>query len=175
MDIKAMVSVADAAIVEAKPAGAAEILVGMGRAAVARKPDRLIAVLGSCVGVALYDTRRQWGGLAHVVLPNSRGSAASPGKFADTAVPHLLELLEQRGSRRADLIVWLLGGACMFDADGPMQIGDSNIKAVVKAVEEAKLPVVGKDLGGAAGRRVTLDCSSGKLIVEIGGKVVRAL
>jgi chemotaxis protein CheD len=163
----------ETATLESKSVGAGQILVGMGQIAVARKPARLIAVLGSCVGVAMYDPRRQRGGLAHVVLPASRGQNASPGKFADTAVPCLLELLCKHGARPGELIVRITGGACMFESSGPLQIGEANIKAVLEALDSASVRPVAEDLGGSCGRRVALDCESGALTVEIAGKVVR--
>ena len=67
-----------------------EIKVGMGDLQVATGPVVFRTLLGSCVGLALYDPHRAIGGLAHVVLPNSGGTAALPGKYADTALPELL-------------------------------------------------------------------------------------
>ena len=64
--------------------------VGMGQIAAGRDAARLGAVLGSCVAVALHGPRHKTGAMAHVVLPASNGRDATPGKFADTAVPALL-------------------------------------------------------------------------------------
>ncbi len=36
--------------------------------------------------------------MAHIVLPESAGRDGAPGKFADTAVPHMLELLREQGA-----------------------------------------------------------------------------
>ena len=41
----------------------------MGEISVARNDGTLRTLLGSCLGVALYDRRLKLGGLAHVVLP----------------------------------------------------------------------------------------------------------
>jgi chemotaxis protein CheD len=170
-----MPSAVEAVKVQAKSIGSGQIPVGMGQIAVARQPARLIAVLGSCVGVAIYDPRSQRGGLAHVVLPDSRGHVGNPGKFANTAVPYLFDLFASHGAQPSELLVWVVGGSCMFDANGPMQIGEANIKAVLSALEAAGARPNGKDVGGTNGRRVALDCAAGKLTVEIGGKVARTL
>ena len=43
----------------------------MGEMAVAINDGVLRTLLGSCIGLALYDQNRRVGGLAHVVLPDS--------------------------------------------------------------------------------------------------------
>ncbi len=54
--------------------------------------------LGSCVGVILHDRVARLGGLAHIVLPDSRGSTDHPGKFADTAIPAMIGEIERTAS-----------------------------------------------------------------------------
>jgi chemotaxis protein CheD len=149
--------------------------VGMGQIAVAQAPARLTSVLGSCVGVAMYHPRMHLGCLAHVVLPRASGSVAAPGKFADSAVPHMLQLLEKQGANRGGLVVKICGGACMFNTTGPLQIGDANIEAVTAVLQAAGLHIAARDVGGTAGRRVALDCSTGQLTVDTAGSHSRIL
>lgn len=140
--------------------------VGMGQVVLAYKPATLTAVLGSCVGVALYHARRQVGVLAHVVLADSAGRSALPGKFADTAIPYMIDLFAREGIPASNLVAKLAGGACMFGTGGPMQIGDANVEAVLRGLARAGIRVVGKDVGGTKGRRVALNCSDGTLEIE---------
>lgn len=149
--------------------------VGMGQIALAKAPGRLNAVLGSCVGVALYHQRSQIGALAHVVLPQSNGRAANPGKFADTAIPHMLQLLAKQGVTAGGLTAVLAGGACMFGAGGPLQIGEANAAAIAGALQAANIRVIARDLGGTKGRRMTLDCRTGAVTVDIVGSGTRTL
>ena len=139
--------------------------VGMGQIAVAPAPARLTAVLGSCVGVAIYHAGMKVGALGHVVLPDSRGRAAQPGKFADTAIPAMLAALGQQGVPARGLVAKITGGACMFGAGGPLQIGDANITAVLAALAAAGLPIALRDLGGSTGRRIVFNCSDGSVSV----------
>ncbi len=143
--------------------------VGMGEIVVAQAPVRLAAVLGSCVGVAMYSPRLRLGGLAHVVLPRANGAVANPGKFADTAVPHLLGLMERKGAVRSELIIKIAGGACMFGKGGPLQIGDANAEVVKEVLQQAGLRIAGQDTGGTQGRRVELDCGTGELHIDCVG------
>ncbi|MEX2185649.1 MAG: chemotaxis protein CheD [Pirellulales bacterium] len=162
------------AIAEAKKTSAAQTA-GMGQAVVGHAGTSLVAVLGSCIGVAMYHPRLHVGALAHVVLPDSNNRTGPPAKFADTAIPYLLQLLKNEGVGSAGLTVKLAGGASMFASSGPMQIGAANLEAVTKALEAAGLRVAAQQVGGPKGRRVTLDCQSGEFVVEIAGTVSATL
>ncbi len=150
-------------------------VLGMGQVAIAEAPAHLSAVLGSCVGIALYCERHKLGAFSHVVLPNTNGQPAMPGKFADTAVPHMLRLFENRGVRPSALVAKMAGGACMFGADGPLKIGESNAETILQLLDEARIKVLARDIGGTCGRRVTFDCRTGQLTVETVGNPPKTL
>jgi chemotaxis protein CheD len=146
---------------------AAVRMVGMGQIATARTPpETLTAVLGSCVGLALYHPRLHCGGLVHIVLAESKGQSASPGKFADIAIPAMLAQLEALGAPRSGIIAKIAGGACMFGVGGPLQIGDNNVEAVALLLAAAGIRIVARDVGGQKGRKVALDTESGAYRVE---------
>lgn len=149
--------------------------VGMGEAAAVRAPASLTSVLGSCVGIVLYHPRQRVGAMAHVVLPDSTGRSGTPGKFADTAIPHLLELLRAAGASPAGLVAKMAGGASMFASGGPLQVGESNVQAVLRALEAMHIPVAAQHVGGSKGRRVHLDATTGTLKVEVVGCPVSLL
>ncbi len=150
-------------------------MVGMGQAFVAEKSDLLSSVLGSCIGVAIYHPRMQVGAMAHVVLPDSNGRIGTPGKFADTAVPYLIEQLRRKGVPPTGLVAKITGGACMFGVGGPLQIGDMNIKAVSDALNAANVRLEAQDVGGTSGRRVTFEVGSGKMTVATVGNPPKIL
>jgi len=69
--------------------------IAMGALGVAQGDQVLRTLLGSCLGLALYDRRLKLGGLAHIVLPKApAGPCELPGKFVDTAVPALIRKME---------------------------------------------------------------------------------
>ncbi len=88
-----------------------ESSVGMGLAVLAAAPARLTAILGSCVGVAIYCPELRLGMLSHVVLPRSNGRRACPAKFADSAVSYMRTVLQGRGAKPGRLIAKIAGGA----------------------------------------------------------------
>ena len=152
-----------------------EILVGMGQIAAGQAPQRMRAILGSCVGLALYHPGRKTGVMAHIVLPESAGRDGAPGKFADSAVPHMLALLRKQGMPVHGLTAKFAGGANMFNGSGPLQIGNTNADAVAKVLKNAGIRVVGQDVGGTRGRRVEFDCASGKMTIQCAGQPTRIL
>jgi chemotaxis protein CheD len=146
-----------------------ETLVGMGQIAAGRAPERMKAVLGSCVGLAIYHPRLKTAAVAHIVLPESAGRNGVPGKFADTAVPEMLKLLKELGAPTCGLTAKFAGGGNMFGTSGPLQIGDANVEAVAVALKNLGICAVGHDVGGTKGRRIVFDCASGEMTVECTG------
>jgi len=155
------------------------IMVGLAELKVADNPCVLASFgLGSCVAVAMVDPVRKKGGLAHVMLPESRGrdSDLTPGKFADTAVARLVAELTAVGARPANLRCKISGGAEMFVALGSSsraagggvstaRIGARNVEGVKAALREAGIPLTGEDTGGSHGRTVRFDTATGEVEV----------
>ena len=54
----------------------------------------------------------------------------------------------------------------MFGGSGPMKIGDANVAAVVRTLQNANIPILGQDVGGSHGRRVEFDCGDGTMTVQ---------
>ena len=63
----------------------------------------------------------------------------------------------------------------MFGHSMPMEVGENNVQSIVGALQRAGIRVAAKDVGGNRGRRVTLDCSSGELRIEIFGSPSKTL
>ncbi len=144
--------------------------VGMSQIVVVPQAGAARSVLGSCIGLVLFHSARKLSAFAHIVLPDADGRNGPPGKFADTAIPHMLELLHQQKAGRSGLVAKMAGGASMFGSSGPIQIGKANCEAVVGLLDEFHIPVIGRNVGGQKGRRVTFDGGTGELRVEIAGE-----
>ena len=56
---------------------AAIVSVAIGQWNVVAAPAKLRTLLGSCVGVVLYDRAAKLGGLAHIVLPSGAGRSTT--------------------------------------------------------------------------------------------------
>lgn len=132
------------------------ITIGIGDLKVCKAPDVLITyALGSCVGVCLLDAAVGVGGLSHIMLPqsNASGAAATPMRFADTALPLLVQQMERMGASRTRLKAKIAGGATMFaTASDKFNIGERNIEAVKKFLNANRIPILAQDIGLDYGR-----------------------
>jgi len=142
--------------------------VGIGRLAASADPGIVISAigLGSCIGLVLADRYARVAGMVHVMLPDSAAAAAPgpPGKFADTAVPALLDEVCRLGADRTRLVGSIAGGATMFrsaSGGGVLRIGERNEAAVRAAMRAAGLRVRGADTGGTSGRTLQVAVGSG--------------
>lgn len=127
------------------------------------------AILGSCLGIILYDGRKQLSALAHVVLPQSEGRPGPPGKFVDSAIPWMINSLRSKGADSTRLTCKLAGGANMFANSGPFQIGQQNIAVARRELERTCIRIFAEHLEGTQGRRITFDNKTGKVFVDVAG------
>ncbi len=147
-----------------------EIAVNMGCLEVAGSPTRLTAILGSCVGVAIFDPETRTGGLAHVMMPRNEQGNGQRAKFADTAVPALVEALVRKGVKPRGLIAKLAGGASVLcrDRSGPLfQIGRESVRILKGALEAAEIKLVWEDTGGRLGRKMLVDLSDFRVVAKM--------
>ena len=93
------------------------IKVGMADLKICKAPDAITTLgLGSCVGIALRDPVTKVGGLAHIMLPDSKAiqGVSHVPKFADTGIEELVKVVVQAGATRSRLVAKIAGGAQMF-------------------------------------------------------------
>ena len=153
------------------------IKVGMADLNICREPDCLTTIgLGSCVGVALYDSVTKITGLAHIMLPSSKEikNNSNIAKFADTGIAETLRLMEEAGAKRARITAKIAGGACMFafamQSNDALNVGEKNVRAVKKVLEEFKIPILADDTGLNYGRTIIIDSNTGMLTIKAVGK-----
>lgn len=148
------------------------IKVGMAELRVGANPDVLTCVgLGSCIGIVLYDRITKIGGLAHIMLPCRDGARdkANPAKFADSAIEVMLKKMERLGVRKRNIKARIFGGADMFpmvNSQGLLLMGERNAGAVKEELGRRKIAIVSEDIGGNAGRTITLHTKDGTVLVK---------
>jgi chemotaxis protein CheD len=158
----------------------AETMVRMGElAASAGVADVLVSLgLGSCIGLALVDRRTGVAGLAHVVLPASEGHAAgqNPFKFADHAVPELINRVVRLGGLKPKLEAVLVGGASMFAITSrTLEVGQRNEAAVRTLLKTLRIPVLAAETGGNRGRTIRVHLDTMRITVRQAGGSERDL
>lgn len=144
--------------------------IGIAGILVVHAPDQVRTVLGSCIGVALYDPVAKIGGMAHVILPDSREGSGEPGKFADTAIDLLLGELREAGADGKKVRAKITGGAAMFGGESLVSLGIRNAEAVRERLSHHAIRLVAEAIGGTKGRKMCLDPATGNVRVEIIGE-----
>ena len=153
--------------------------VGMADIIVITAPATLVTLgLGSCIGLVLFDTIGKVAGMAHIMLPESHCAAGAqvdkPGKFADTAVPALINEVCKQGALRSRLKAKMAGGAQMFALAGTqsefLAVGARNIKETTEMLRKHSISLVASDTGGNRGRSVEFSTLTWMLAVKTLGK-----
>ena len=125
-----------------------------------------------------YDERTKIGGLSHIMLPDSKPFAGksdiNKAKFADTAIPDMLDEMVKLGALRMRITAKIAGGAAMFSygtADTDIiHVGDKNLMATRNVLESLDIPIVAEDTGSNYGRTIVFNPETGDLFVRTAGK-----
>ena len=149
------------------------INVGIADLGVAASPNTLRTILGSCVGICLYDPKMKIGGLSHIMLPSSKKPSNNLKKYADTAIPLMIEEMIKIGAVRGQIVAKLAGGATMFKHSENSLMGDigkNNILSVREILGQLKIPVLSEEVGGDYGRTIDFYLETGELKIKTIGK-----
>jgi chemotaxis protein CheD len=152
------------------------ITVGLGEMAITRDPLISLACfgLGSCICLCAYDPPTKISGMVHIVLPKSKSFSTDKNatKYADVAVPVLLDEMIKAGAVKSRLVVKLAGGAQMIkspDYNDAFEMGVRNLAMVQNLLSEQRIRISGSDTGGNQGRSVWMFVESGKVLVRKAG------
>lgn len=134
--------------------------------------------IGTSIAVVLFDMEAKIGGIAHVVLPDSMLTTApgeqAPAKYADLAIPALMDAFTAEGGQKRSTVVKMAGGAQLFNFGGGggniLNIGARNATAIRTALSRHGLVVEKADIGGNKSRSMRFILATGQVIVQqVGG------
>lgn len=149
--------------------------VGIAEIKTGKSPYVLRTTLGSCIGVVLYQPDLKIGGIAHIMLAQDslgRDKLKNPGKYAETALPKLLELMNKEGCKPGSYSARIFGGASMFKnihSNFLQHIGEDNIQYVKKFLKDMNITVLVDDTGGHEGRTISLYMDDGRILLKKAG------
>lgn len=152
------------------------IKVGMADLKICHAPDAITTLgLGSCVGIALYDSISRIAGLVHIMLPDSTQvrQNQNKAKFADTGIDLLIETMVKAGANRKMLTAKIAGGAQMFAFSGNsdmLRVGERNVSAVKGKLASLGIRILSEDTGLNFGRTVEFYPETGDFVIKSVGK-----
>ncbi len=137
---------------------------------------RLRTLLGSCVSVVVWHPTLRLGGMCHFLLPArfpEDADAPLDGRYAQDALHMLLLQMSQSVIDISEFSAHICGGAnCFSDVaertSQPFDIGRRNIAAAEAWVNQNRLGLLQKQVGGEMYRHVAFDNATGFLSVRQG-------
>ena len=144
-------------------------MITIGEMVITNDPTSVNLIVGSCVGVIIYDPLKKTFAITHTIYPEFTERSLALGKkktfYVDTAIEEMIAELQKRGSSVPQLQAKIIGGANMFENLEP--VGDKNVVVARKTLEEHKIPLVAEDTGGRSGRKIEPMNSEGKIKVIV--------
>ncbi|MFX0209875.1 MAG: chemotaxis protein CheD [Candidatus Hodarchaeota archaeon] len=172
-----------------------ETYIDIGEIAIGNFGDLLkITSIGSCIALVLYpititEPRKRFAVMSHIMLPyypsgdnipkNLREKNQKwypekrygPAKYADKAVPLMIDILEEHGYHRKHCAAKLAGGAKMFEKTAfTLNIGKENIRVTKNLLKHNEISLSSYYAGGDIGMNVTFSVKDYRLIVKPTGK-----
>nr|WP_298479335.1 chemotaxis protein CheD [uncultured Oribacterium sp.] len=154
-----------------------QLKVGIGDMKLTRGDGLIITyALGSCIGLAFYDSYIKLGALLHIMLPERVNvNDANVFKYADTGIRETLRKMAAFGMVKSRTTVRIAGGAKMFEISGNAgfgNIGQRNIDSVKQVLREEGMQILAEDTGANYARTMSLDTGTGEVLIRTYGRDV---
>ncbi len=134
------------------------------------EPLKITTLLGSCVGVCLYNPKTRIGGMNHFMLPNNALTDNVSATYGVHAMELLINEIMKLGGDRRRLTAKVFGGGFVIGNQSPPSsrpaIGDQNIEFAMNFLETDAIPVIAKDVGGTTGRQIQFMTHTGQAFVR---------
>jgi len=142
-----------------------------GQVHVASKPQSIVLILGSCVGVCIWDPVNAIGGATHYLLPAWDGRGTASPRYGTVAIETLLQKLSEAGAKREQLVAKVFGGGCLFDSMRASErrkegLGGRNVETAMSVLARERIPVVCAEVGKDRGQRVVFQTGTGESLVK---------
>jgi putative nucleotidyltransferase with HDIG domain len=138
------------------------------------RPMILKAVLGSCVGVAMFDCEAGVGGLIHLLLPEPvlKESTFMRQKYAVHAMPAFIKALYDLGATRENLRAVVAGGVLVCPVsqhDLSLDIGGRTVDVIQHILFNEKINIIKSETGGFVSSVLSLNMQNWEYDIELEG------
>ncbi|MBN1381534.1 MAG: chemotaxis protein CheD [Deltaproteobacteria bacterium] len=129
-----------------------------------QEATRLSTVLGSCVAVTLWDSKKEYGGMAHFLYPFIGDRKKATAEYGNVAVKYLVETFLDNGSKEKALRAQIFGGAFSSSVDG-VKVARENVNTARKILRTYRIKIISEDIAGNMGRKIVYNTHSNEAIV----------
>jgi len=144
-----------------------------GQVFVSGEGKSIVLILGSCVGVCIWDEVNAIGGATHYLLPSWDGTGVASPRYGNVAISILVQKLLEAGASRAQLRAKVFGGGCLFDsmresgAHKEQHLGSRNVEMALETLTKAQIPVVATVVGVDRGQRIVFRTKTGDAEIKV--------
>jgi chemotaxis protein CheD len=145
------------------------VTIHIGALHASRKPTVVYTLLGSCVGVCLYDPVARIGGMNHILLPGRADLKHfdASARYGINAMELLINKILRLGGNRDRLLAKAFGGAHILPAISPENgTGRKNIEFVLEFLKMEKIHLVSHDFGGRKARQIYFYTDTGEVLLK---------
>src|SRR5882757_11342682 len=144
-----------------------------GQVFVSTEGRSIVMILGSCVGVCIWDSVNGIGGATHFLLPSWDGTGVASPRYGNVAISILLQKLLEAGASRGQLRAKVFGGGCLFSsmrepaAHKEQHLGSRNVEIALETLTKAQIPVVSTVVGVDRGQRILFRTDTGDAEIKV--------
>jgi chemotaxis protein CheD len=144
-----------------------------GQVFVSAERKSIVLILGSCVGVCIWDAVHSIGGATHYLLPSWDGTGVASPRYGNVAISILVQKLLEAGANRSQLQAKVYGGGCLFDsmresgAQKEQHLGSRNVEMALETLSKAQIPVVSTVVGVNRGQRIVFHTDTGEAEMKV--------
>jgi len=131
---------------------------------VSTKPTMISTVVGSCIAVCMFDRKQKIGGMNHFQFPAIRSAKHATARYGNVALPTLINLMINEGSKNEHLEAQIFGGAYNPEI-GEKNIGQENIRIAKTILAKKGVHLASEDVGGEKGRKIIFNTNTNELAV----------
>jgi chemotaxis protein CheD len=144
-----------------------------GQVFVSAESKSIVLILGSCVGVCIWDEVNAIGGATHFLLPSWDGTGVASPRYGNVAISILLQKLLEAGASRGQLRAKVFGGGCLFNSmresssKKEQHLGSRNVEMALETLTKAQIPVVSTVVGVDRGQRIVFRTDTGDAEMKV--------
>jgi two-component system chemotaxis response regulator CheB len=138
-----------------------------GQMFVGENSEEIFTTLGTCVAFCVYDKKNKIGGIIHYLLPKKiEDGASNPLNYAEKAIPTLLKEIKNRGCRKEDLHVTIIGGNSIGETDISKEIATANVQIALEWVKKLGLSYYHRPSQASEGQQILFKLADGELLIK---------
>jgi chemotaxis protein CheD len=144
-----------------------------GQVFVSAERKSIALILGSCVGVCIWDPINAIGGATHYMLPSWDGRGVPSPRYGNVAISILLQKLLEARADRGQLRAKVFGGGCLFDSlrepnsHKEQHLGSRNVEIALEILAKAQIPVASTAVGVDRGQRIVFRTDTGDAVIRV--------